>query len=133
VRAGINKTLGRSLALPNSGPHFRAAVLRSDWGTDETPRYRTDAGPMSGPFRYRGAPKTIDVLDLRDEGGVVGVATLIGPGGTGVAHWRLVVRGVELEGRWIVASRKFCRHDLPPPVLPRAKVRVIQGHPYQMG
>jgi hypothetical protein len=100
-------------------------VLGSDTGRDEAPRYRTDVGPISGPFLYRWAPQTIDVLDPRDEGGVVGVATLIGPGRAGVALWRLVVCDVKLEGRWIVASRKFCRNDPPRPILPPASSGAI--------
>jgi hypothetical protein len=80
--------------------------------------YRTTAGPTFGPFRHRGAPQTIDVLDnSTDDDEVIGQAMLIGSDGAGCAFWRLVVRGVELEGRWTVSYRRFSRYDAPPLVI----------------
>jgi hypothetical protein len=34
---------------------------------------------------------------------------------------------IDVEGRWIVASRKFCRNDAPPPILLPAKGSACSG------
>jgi hypothetical protein len=70
---------------------------------------------MYGPFRLRDGPETIEVLDGHS-GKVIGVATRLEHAPAGVAMWRLVIRDVEVEGRWHVVYREFCRYDSPPPV-----------------
>ena len=56
------------------------------------------------------------MLDARG-GAEIGVARRLEKAPAGVAMWRLVVLGVEIEGRWNVVSGDFRRYDLPPPDL----------------
>jgi hypothetical protein len=76
--------------------------------------YCTTAGPEFGPFRRRDALEKIDVLDAQS-GEMIGVANRLDEAPAGVAMWRLVTRGVEIEGRWNVVGRDFCGYDSPPP------------------
>ena len=85
------------------------------------PLYHANIGPMYGPYRLRDAPGTIDVLDART-GELIGVARRLEEAPAGVAMWRLVLGDVEIEGRWNVVGRDFCRYDAPPSVFgPSAK------------
>jgi hypothetical protein len=71
---------------------------------------------MYGPFRLRDGPETLEVLDGHS-GEVIGVATRLEYAPAGVAMWRLCVRDAEIEGRWDVDYREFCRYDSPPPAV----------------
>jgi hypothetical protein len=92
-------------------------VLGNHWGPRFAAAYRTNVGPMSGPFRLRDAPETIAVLDAKS-GEVIGTATRLEHAPAGVAMWRLVVRDVEVEGPWSVVYREFVPYHPRPPVLP---------------
>jgi hypothetical protein len=73
-----------------------------------TTTYYTGSGPRRGPFLWRDAWGTsVVVLQSRDDRVPIGLATPIGVGAGGVATWRLVVRGSDVPGRWIVVGGEF--------------------------
>ena len=76
----------------------------------------TSVGPMYGPFRLRDGPETIEVLDGHS-GEVIGVATRQEHAPAGIATWRIAVRDAEIDGRWDVVYREFCRYQPPRPVI----------------
>ena len=88
------------------------------WGPEIVRLYRANAGLRYGPLLYRDAPRTLAVLDALGDGGVIGTATCIGQSGAHVGLWQLVVGGAPVEGLWDLVGGRFCRYDLPPPVLP---------------
>jgi hypothetical protein len=69
----------------------------------------TSVGPMYGPFRLRDGPETIEVLDGHS-GEVIGVATRLEHAPAGIPMWRLAVRDVQIDDRWHVFYREFCRY-----------------------
>jgi hypothetical protein len=71
---------------------------------------------MYGPFRLRDGPETIEVLDGHS-GEVIGVATRQEHAPAGIATWRIAVRDAEIDGRWDVVYREFCRYQPPRPVI----------------
>jgi hypothetical protein len=96
-----------------------AEGLGNHWGSRSAPLYRTNIGPMCGPFRLRDAPETIAVLDARS-GEVIGTATRLEHAPAGIPMWRLAVRDVVDEGPWNVVYREFVPYHPHPPVLPPA-------------
>jgi hypothetical protein len=77
--------------------------------------YFTASGPKHGPFLWRDAwGVAVGVLGARDGRIPIGVATPVGCGAGGVATWRLIVRGQDVDGLWIVVGREFWRHDPHP-------------------
>jgi hypothetical protein len=70
-------------------------------------RYFADVGPQAGPFLYRDVTGAIDVLGVRHSGRPVGVAVCVGEGPSGVALWRLVIRGSVRRGKWMLVHRQF--------------------------
>jgi hypothetical protein len=69
--------------------------------------YFADSGPKSGPILYRHGHGAIGVPEARDVHTPIGMALEAGWGEGGVALWKLIVRGVEVPGRWIVVGREF--------------------------
>jgi hypothetical protein len=69
---------------------------------------------LQGPFRLRAAPSPIEGIEAQGRE-MIGVANRLDEAPVGVAMWRLVIRGVEIEGRWNVVGRDFCCYDSPPP------------------
>ena len=49
----------------------------------------------------------IGVLEGPDDSTTVGSASCVGWDAGGVAIWRLMIRGAELPGKWIVIDREF--------------------------
>ena len=72
--------------------------------------YFTNVGGK-GPVRDGEYPFAIGVLEARDEGMPIGIAYPAGRTGDGLELWRLIVRGVEVEGRWVIIDRQFIRVD----------------------
>ncbi len=52
-------------------------------------------------------PRIIGVREVRDGPPIVGSAYCVDRDAGGVAVWRLIIRGAELPGRWIVIDRQF--------------------------
>jgi len=76
--------------------------------TTETATYFTTSGPRRGPYLWRDAwGSVVTVLESRDNRAPIGVAMPAGIGDGGVATWRLIVRGEDLGGRWIVVAGEF--------------------------
>ena len=70
--------------------------------------YFTNVGGK-GPVRDGEYPFAIGVLEARDEGMPIGIAYPAGRTADGFALWRLVVCGVEVEGRWVIRDRQFIK------------------------
>lgn len=74
------------------------------------PTLYSDWGPLAGPILADGITPAMGVHDRPDGGLPIGEAHPVGSvrHSRGLAKtYRLVVRGVELEGRWIVEGRRF--------------------------
>jgi hypothetical protein len=69
--------------------------------------YYASAGPALGLLMFGIVLNAINVLEAPNDSVPVGTATCDGLDAAGVAVWRLVVRGAELRGRWIVVDREF--------------------------
>jgi hypothetical protein len=70
--------------------------------------YFTTSGPRKGPYLWRDARgATVTVLESRHNRAPIGVAIPVGVAAGGAAAWRLVVRGEDLGGRWIVVAGEF--------------------------
>jgi hypothetical protein len=69
--------------------------------------YFTNIGPVKGPYLDRDATAAIGVLGALDKPFPIGMALPIGPNDARVALWRLIVRGVELPGLFVVLDRQF--------------------------
>jgi hypothetical protein len=69
--------------------------------------YYADAGPALGLVMYGETRATIGVLEAPGDASPVGLACCAGWDAGGLAVWRLVVRGAELRGRWIIVDREF--------------------------
>lgn len=109
---------GRSRSIEAGGPArhgsgrpFSTEAMRQPG----TLRYFSDLGPKDGAVRY---PNDLDCLAvLAEEGGKQVFAGIAHPAGWRsdpvsrhrLALYRLVIRGVELEGRWLCTGREFTR------------------------
>jgi hypothetical protein len=69
--------------------------------------YYASAGPVLGLAMFGDTSHAIRVLESPDNPVSVGIASCVGFDAAGVAIWRLVIRGAELIGRWIVIDREF--------------------------
>ncbi len=69
--------------------------------------YYASAGPTIGFLMFGAVRNPVNVLEAPDDSVPVGTARCDGLDAAGVAVWRLVVRGAELRGRWIVMDREF--------------------------
>jgi hypothetical protein len=56
---------------------------------------------------FRDAPNTLGILEEPNDPAPIGTALYAGRDVGGLATWRLLVRGVELAGLWIVVDREF--------------------------
>jgi hypothetical protein len=73
-----------------------------------TTAYFTTAGPKKGPYLWREAwGSAVTVLGSRQDRVPIGVAIPVGVASGGVATWRLIVRGEDVGGRWIVVAGEF--------------------------
>ena len=73
-----------------------------------TTSYFTASGPKTAPYLWRDAWGTsVLVLESRLNRVPIGLATPDGVGQGGAATWRLIVRGEDLGGRWIVVAGEF--------------------------
>jgi hypothetical protein len=61
----------------------------------------------TGPIRYGQLPSSIGVLDAPDHLMPIGTAYEAGWTESGLAIWRLTVRGADLPGRWVIVDREF--------------------------
>jgi hypothetical protein len=76
--------------------------------TTETATYFTTSGPKKGPYLWWDAWGTsVVVVQSRENPIPIGLATPAGIGDGGVATWRLIVRGADVPGRWIVVAGEF--------------------------
>jgi len=65
----------------------------------------SDKGPVrGGQYGF-----SIGVLSSPDDNLPIGMAHPAGRTADGFALWRLVVCGVEVEGRWVIVDRQFIR------------------------
>jgi hypothetical protein len=69
--------------------------------------YFTNAGPERGPVRYHHLPSAIGVLAAPDRHMPIGMAFEIGRTADGLAVWRLVIDGDDIQGRWVIVDREF--------------------------
>jgi hypothetical protein len=69
--------------------------------------YFASAGPALGLLMFGSVRNAISVLEAPGDAVPVGTAICVSSDAAGVAAWRLVIRGVELPGRWIVVDREF--------------------------
>jgi hypothetical protein len=61
----------------------------------------------TGPVRYNQVPFSIGVLEAPDKPMPIGMASPVGRTEGGLAVWRLVIRGADVPGRWILVDREF--------------------------
>ena len=65
----------------------------------------SDKGPVrGGQYGF-----SIGVLSSPDDNLPIGMAHPAGRTADGFALWRLIVRGVEVEGRWVIIDCQFIR------------------------
>jgi hypothetical protein len=69
--------------------------------------YYAGAGPALGLLMFGIVRNEISVLESPDDLKSVGTALCCGLDAAGVALWRLMIRGAELHGKWIVVDREF--------------------------
>jgi hypothetical protein len=69
--------------------------------------YFASAGPAIGFLMFGAVRHEISVLEAPEDLMSVGTAICCGLDAAGVALWRLIIRGAELRGRWIVLDREF--------------------------
>ncbi len=69
--------------------------------------YYASAGPALGLLMFGAVRSTISVLEAPGDAVPVGTAICVSLDTAGVAVWRLMIRGAELPGRWIVVDREF--------------------------
>jgi hypothetical protein len=70
-------------------------------------RYFTNIGPETGPYLYRDARATIDVLEAPDGVQPIGLAACVGSDAAGAALWKLVLGIAWVPGNQIVVDREF--------------------------
>jgi hypothetical protein len=70
-------------------------------------RYITNCGPARGALLCGDVVGTIDILEALDPSAPVGTAYCTGANPSGVAVWRLSIRGRDMPGAHVVLHRSF--------------------------